>query len=239
MRSSNLASGVTTSALPQLVICDGTIEALKWFALVCMTGDHVDKYLLHGTITPLFDLGRLAMPIFGFVLAYNLARPRAFESGGYQRTMARLAIGGLLATPAFVALGGLLAGWWPLNIMFALLTVTATLFLWQRGHRADRLMAVAVALIGGSSVEFWWPAIGFCIAMWSYCNRPSWSALLAGIGCCAALALINGNSWALASLVLIGGASTLRLNVPRARYAFYAYYPAHLTVIWAIKTLSS
>ncbi|MDN7880122.1 TraX family protein [Burkholderia aenigmatica] len=239
MSSSDLTPSVTTSALPRLVISNGTIEALKWFALACMTGDHVDKYLLHGTITPLFDLGRLAMPIFGFVLAYNLARPRAFESGGYQRAMARLAIGGVLATPAFIALGGLLAGWWPLNIMFALLTVTATLFLWQRGHRSDRAMAVVIALVGGSSVEFWWPAIGFCIAAWSYCNRPSWSALITGIGCCAALALINGNSWALASLMLIAAASRIRFNVPRARYAFYAYYPTHLTALWAIKALSS
>jgi hypothetical protein len=36
--------------LPRLVLADGTVEALKWFALLLMTGDHVNKYLFNGTI---------------------------------------------------------------------------------------------------------------------------------------------------------------------------------------------
>jgi hypothetical protein len=115
--------------LPRLVIPDGSLEALKWLALVLMTEDHVDKYLFNGTIAVLFDAGRAALPLFVFVLAYNLARPDALERGVYLRTMKRLALFGVLATPAFIALGGLLAGWWPLNIMFALLAITAMLYL--------------------------------------------------------------------------------------------------------------
>ncbi|MCB2035736.1 MAG: hypothetical protein KDF56_02300 [Ottowia sp.] len=52
--------------MPRLVLADGTVEALKWFALLLMTGDHVNKYLFNGTIDWLFDAGRLCLPIFVF-----------------------------------------------------------------------------------------------------------------------------------------------------------------------------
>jgi len=110
---------------PRPEIANGTIEALKWLALVLMIGDHINKYLLNDTVAWLYDAGRLTMPLFVFVLAYNLARPGALESGAYRRTMIRLAVFGALASPAFLALGGLVNGWWPLNILFTLVAVAS------------------------------------------------------------------------------------------------------------------
>ena len=239
MKSTALATPSRRISLPTVRIADGTIEALKWVALICMTCDHVDKYLLHASVPLLFDLGRLAMPLFGFVLAYNLARPGLAERDGFQRAMRRLAVAGVAATPAFIGLGGLLHGWWPLNIMFALLVVTGSAFLWQRGGAAFKIAAVVVVIVGGSSVEFWWPAVGFCLAAWAYCKRPSWAALLCALLCCALLSIINGNSWALAALPGICAAPFLKLQIPRVRHVFYAYYPLHLTVIWVGHALSS
>lgn len=238
MNSNTLAAPVRRFSLPAVAIPDGTVEALKWLALAFMTCDHIDKYLLHASVPLLFDLGRLAMPLFGFVLAYNLARPSVAERNGYQRAMLRLLIAGAAATPAFIGLGGLLHGWWPLNIMFALFVVTATMFLWQKGGAMFRLAAIAGAVIGGSSVEFWWPAIGLCVAWWAYCKRPGWVSLLCVVLCCALLAIINGNSWALATLPIIFSASFVKLEVPRLRYVFYTYYPLHLTALWVIHVLS-
>src|SRR5512139_2971070 len=114
--------------LPRIVVSDGTLEAIKWLALVLMVADHTNKYLLHDASHILFNGGRIAMPLFVFVLAYNLARPDAYKCGVHSRTMKRLALFGLLATPPFIALGGLLAGWWPLNILFALLSMTAIIY---------------------------------------------------------------------------------------------------------------
>lgn len=87
--------------LPRLAIPNGTVEALKWLALLLMTGDHINKYLFNGTMPLLFNAGRLALPLFAFVLAYNLARPGTLERGVYVRAMKRLALFGLLATPSF------------------------------------------------------------------------------------------------------------------------------------------
>ena len=76
-----------------------------------------NKYLFNETLLFLFEAGRVAMPLFVFVLAYNLARPGIYESGPYLRIMTRLTIFGL------------------------------------------HVIAILVFLIGGTSVEFWWPAV--------------------------------------------------------------------------------
>ncbi len=64
-------------SLQSLRIADGTLKALEWIGLLLMTGDHVNKYLLNDTVPLLFDADRAVMPIFAFVLAFNLARPGA------------------------------------------------------------------------------------------------------------------------------------------------------------------
>jgi hypothetical protein len=58
---------------PKLELADGSVEALKWLALVLMTIDHINHFIFKMQIPVMSDLGRLAMPLFGFVLAYNLA----------------------------------------------------------------------------------------------------------------------------------------------------------------------
>lgn len=58
-------------------MADGSLAAIKWTALVLMVFDHVNKYLYAEKLPVIFQLGRIVMPMFGFVLAYNLARPCA------------------------------------------------------------------------------------------------------------------------------------------------------------------
>ncbi|MDT4823895.1 TraX protein [compost metagenome] len=115
------------------------------------------------------------MPLFVFVLAYNLARPGAAEQGAYRRTMIRLALFGVLATPAFIALGSLMAGWFPLNILFTLLVIAAVIALTDRaraGDNAAAMVAVLVFLVGGGLVEFWWPSVAFGVASWWVLQKP-------------------------------------------------------------------
>jgi hypothetical protein len=215
----------------------GTVEALKWLALVLMTGDHVNRFLFSGTLPYLFELGRLALPIFVFVLAYNLARPGQLEQGTYPRTMKRLAVFGALASVPFIALGDLLhAGWWPLNILFTLLLLTTTLYLVERN---DLLAAGVLFLVGGSLVEYGWLGLSLGLAVWTYCKQPSLPAAAVALLACAGLWLTNGNLWALACVPLILAATRLNLPVPRLRWAFYAYYPLHLGLIWLIRSAMS
>jgi hypothetical protein len=220
-------------ALPSLALASGNVEALKWLALMLMTGDHLNRFLFSGTVPHLFELGRLALPIFVFVLAYNLARPGQLERGTYPRTMQRLAVFGALASVPFIALGELQhAGWWPLNVLFSLLALTTILYLIERN---DRMAAAVLFMVAGSLVEYSWLGLSLGVAVWFYCKRPSLPAAAATLLACAALWLSNGNHWALAAIPLILAATRLNLPVPRLRSAFYAYYPLHLGLIWLIR----
>lgn len=215
-------------APPRLALSSGDVEALKWLALALMTLDHINTFLYGGAFPAIFKMGRIAMPIFGFVLAYNLARPGALEHGAYGRVMRRLAVFGLLASPAFVAL----VGWWPLNIMFTLLLAAALMRLLESGGWWRILSSIVLLGACGALVEFRWFGVLFCLAAWWYCKQPGWSRLLIWGAAAASLYLINKNLWAMAALPVIFAAPLCCLSMPRLRYVFYAYYPAHLTMLW-------
>ncbi len=208
-------------------ISDGSLEALKWIALILMAGDHVNKYLLHEANATLFALGRLVMPVFGFVLMFNLARARAWATGMHVRVIKRLALFGGLSTPAFVYL----VGWWPLNILFTLLVATLVVYLWERGGMGQRVLAALTFLIGSAFVEFWWPALLCCFGAWAFIRRPTAVRFLVWTLATATLAVINGNFAAVVALLLIWGATRVDVPLPRSRWVFYAFYPAHLTLL--------
>lgn len=209
---------------------NGGIELLKWVGLILMTGDHINKYLFNATLPVLFEAGRLCLPIFMFVLAYNVARPGAYEAGVYKRTAIRLFIFGALASAPFIYLGGLYRGWWPLNVLFTLLTFVLTAFLIEKGG-IYRAYAALVFVAGGSMVEYWWPAVAFGLFCWCYIKTPSWWALAGALAACALLSKINGNHWALLALPLIIITINLDIKVNRSRWVFYYYYPVHLCLI--------
>ena len=218
-----------------LRISDGSLEALKWIALVLMTGDHVNKYLFNATLPVLFEAGRVALPLFIFVLAYNLARPDVMAREVYGRTMKRLALFGAVASVPFIALGGLASGWWPLNVLFTLFVIAGTLLLVEKGRAGTWIVAGILFMLGGSSVEYWWPAVALGLAVWWHCKRPSWWSAGAAVLACVALWPVNGNMWALGAVPLVLIASRVELRMPRLRWAFYAYYPLHLSALWLIR----
>jgi hypothetical protein len=213
---------------PPLRVHDGALGALKLLALVLMTADHINKYLFNGTSDLAFNAGRAALPIFCFVLAVNLAREGSMEKGAYQRTSMRLALFGMLATPIFLLLGGLLFKVYPLNVMFTLLAITHVTYELDKGRTG---VALALGLAAGALVEYWWPALLFGAAVWSYSRKPTYLAALVALANCAALHTVNGNYWALAAFPVIGSVISMRWPVPRARWLFYAYYPTHLLLI--------
>jgi len=218
-----------------LRIAAGTLEALKWLGVVLMTLDHVNKYLLAGASPVLFDLGRLVMPVFGFVLMYHLARPGAFAAGMHARIMRRLLIFGALATPMFSAL----VGWWPLNILFMLLLSTGIIWLIERGGRMHTALAVLSFVLAGAVVEFWWFGVLSCLGAWAYCRRPTAGRLALWTMSLASLWLVNRNFAALAALPLLMAATLVDLPLTRHRWLFYAFYPAHLAGLWLAVKLTS
>jgi hypothetical protein len=218
-------------------ISDGTAEALKWLALLLMTLDHVNKYLLHGAVAPLFCAGRLVLPLFAFLLAAQLARQAVWPDPVHARVLRRLAAAGLVTSVPFMGLGGLAWGWYPLNVMATLACGTGIVWLLDLGGQGRVTLAFVVFVVGGALVEFWWPGIAVFVAAWWFARRPGLPSAVGGFLALASLVVVNGNGWALLSAPLLAVASTVGLKLPRARHLFYAYYPLHLGVLWGVKAL--
>jgi hypothetical protein len=220
------------AATARVVIENGRLELVKWLAALMMAGDHVNKYLLHDSQPWLFDAGRMVMPLFALVLAYNLGRD---ESGAMALRIAkRLLLFGLSTTPVFIALGGLAWGWWPLNILFGLALIAICVWDIQTRHWAYATLAF---VIGGSSVEFWWPLVGFGLAAWAYFNTGKTRHVVVGAFCLVLLHPINHNFWALAALPAFWllTRTSVGIDIPRLRWFFYGFYPVHLGAILLIR----
>lgn len=246
------AASKTTPALPHALmrsmqgqpvhIANGTLEALKWLALVLMTLDHVNRYVFAWGLPGAVEAGRLVMPIFGFVLAYNLARPGLGEAGLHRMVM-RLFAFGALATPAYVALNTALlhrlkpetvelTSWWPLNILFTLLLATIIIAMLKRSHQAWLGIAAACFALAAPAFEYAWFGLAFVLACWYHCRQGSPFSVALLVLAAAALAVVNGNFYALLALPLLLLAHRIDLKVPRWRHVFYWYYPLHLMAIW-------
>ena len=213
---------------PPLSLANGTTEALKWLALALMVLDHVNKYLCHSALPWVFPIARLSFPLFGFVLAYNLARPETFSNGAAVRTMKRLAIFALVAAIPHIILDG---RFFPINILATLLVATGAIYLFEQGG-LKRWYGILVFMAGGCIVEGNWFAVAVCMTAYRYCQSPmvlrlsQFMASLAVLGLC-----INANQWALAVLPVILIAPHIGISLKRHRHLFYWFYPAHLAVI--------
>lgn len=205
---------------------DSALEGLKWVALVAMTIDHVNTVIFDREHAWMFAVGRLAYPLFAFVLGVNLARP-ATDKG---RAVRRLLQWAVIAQPVHAwAFGSM----WPLNVLFAFAIAAAGLQLWQARRES---LAVAVCLLAPCVVDYQWMGVACVLAAYAWAKSPNWNSVLACVGALASLSVVNGSFWQWAALPVLLAASGWTLYVPRLRWAFYGYYVAHFAVLALLAT---
>ncbi len=223
----------------------GAREALKWLAVVLMTGDHVAKVFFGGYVPVVSELGRIAFPIFALVMAYNLAQPGA-DVG---KSVRRLLVWGIVAQPFHAVAFGY---WLPLNVLLSF--ALAAFGVWCILSR--RWVALVLAVVPAPLlVDYQWAGIVFVLAAWHWFRSrrddlPQAGASINGLyfetladwrdfpfvmvlPWCM-LGAYNGNGWAFLALpvFLLGD---LSWTVPRTRWAFYGYYVGHLALLSAIQ----
>jgi hypothetical protein len=218
-----------------VAIDNGALESAKWIGLAAMTVDHVNTYLLHGGHAWMYQVGRLAMPLFGIALAAHLATPGALRRGGTAGRMSgRLATFALLAQVPFTLLRG---GPWPptlLNTMALLLLVVAFLRLRASGQRRHRQAGWAALIVVGAAVEFWWVGAALILTVRAWLMEPTAQHAFAVALALALLCALTMSVVPLATPLIVYALARARLAVPRARWLFYGYYPLHLAVLVAL-----
>lgn len=227
-----------------LRINDGTVEFIKWLAIAFMTIDHINSYFIFPVtgkpFVELFNIGRLAFPLFALVIAYNLARPRSSEGErqAIKSALLRLTLFGVIsAIPYFLATGGRTL---PLNIMFTLALATAIIYSLRiasdqekRLHRYTLYFFIHLLfVVTAGFVEFSFYGVGLIVSAWLLFRYSSALALVFAVILTYSLHAINDTHFALLALPIFALGYFVDVKIPRMnKYLFYIYYPAHLTVI--------
>ena len=199
-------------------------EALKWIAVLLMTGDHVAKVLCGGYIPGVSEAGRVAFPLFALVMAYNLAQPGADVA----KSVRRLALWGLIAQPVHALAFGY---WIPVNILLTFALSAAAIY--AASERRWVVLAFAAAVLP-AFVDYQWAGVGFVLLTWLWFRGGSHVyGLLAFVGLCA----FNGNLWAFLAVPVAMWLGSADVPVRRTRWAFYGYYVAHLALLVAVAAI--
>jgi hypothetical protein len=255
MAAEGQAASATDIGLPRRAVWapaalphDGSLELLKWLALLAMLIDHVDLLLLHlEKLSWAYHTGRLALPLFAIVLGCKLARKsRPVPAAGraaraetsYARglsTVKRLFVWGLISTGPYVLATG---SFWPVNVFFTLGLGALACWLVDAGLRPRwKLLAAAAILLLSLACESFAPGVLLVLAAFLYGRKPGLRALAWVLLCCLGLAFLNWSAWTLLALPLAAAACLWRAKVPRVQWFFYAFYPLHLLVLAVLAAL--
>jgi TraX protein len=210
----------------------GSLEAMKLVAFAAMVCDHVNKIVLKLQWPSLTTVGRLAFPLFAFVLAVNLLR-HTRNAEGYFR---RLVIWGLATQPVYLWA----TGRQDLNILFTLavglqlvLAVEALAAAPAGTLPRAALWRVALTLLASLVPDY--PLTGplFVLACHAWLARPSLDRFLLLL---VTLAALNQDLQfalpALAALPVALALAALRPPLPRlAGPTLYLAYPAHFALL--------
>lgn len=206
-----------------LIMTSFAREWLKWTALVLMTGDHVNKVLLHDSQPWLSEAARAVFPIFALILVYNLHAHR--DPAALRRAMQRLALAALIAQPFHAWAFGY---WLPFNVL-------ATLWLGLRIMQAPLHVGVLLFVFGGYFVDYQWFGLGVILgAAYMLRNSDTWHGPAVLGFSVTALWAINGNAWAVLALLLVWLLRNAQGEFPRGRWTFLAYYVGHLGLLAAL-----
>ena len=218
---------------------------LRLLALALMCVDHAGLALFPAV--PAFRwVGRLAFPLYCFLIAQGYRHTRDLRA--YARRLLLFAL--LSEIPFDLLIFGRVASMVEQNALFALLLALLALYVADalRG-RPVLLVASLLALCMGAMlarVSYGWLGIALCLCFHLLYERRG-AMLLSAAGALllytASLFLSGVNvGWATASLFALAALPLLLLyngkrgpRVPVLTFLFYAAYPAHLLMLYALR----
>lgn len=210
-------------------------EFLKWLAIVSMTFDHINKLIFASGLPAFSQFGRLAFPLFCYLIAFNVVRRGAAP----QRYFLPLLIFGVLSQSIYS---------WAfegdeLNIFFTLFLGAGYLWLvsWLkvkgRSSIIAHVLAVCFLAVPASfvSYQFFGPFLIPILA--GFLKKPT---VLSVLGTGFYLMLTNNflpiSVYTLLLLPAVLTAPRLPLRLRRSnKWIFYGFYPIHIIVLASLE----
>ena len=206
----------------------GALEVLKLAALVAMVVDHVNKYAL-GLAYPMMEhIGRLAFPLFAFVIAANLR----WNTADSQRYFTRLAVWGMASQAIYIWATGRT----DLNILLTLAIGVQLVLAVEALRKHSSVLGVlwllvVIAATLACDYRLTGPLLVLLIHGW-FARPGPYTALVAILGVAVLNTSLLFAPAALASVIVAGAVAWWRPRLPRlTRYWFYPFYPMHFAVI--------
>lgn len=244
--------------IPATKSCGLTGSALKLIAIITMTIDHIgaaviEPRFLHAADTEqmlqilsteagmklyLFDLiirgiGRLAFPIFCFLLVEGFCHTRDVKK--YLRNLVIFAL--ISEVPFDLAFYDQAFFWGYQNIFFTLVIGLLTI-MGIRQYHGNKAVQVLITLAGGTAAQLLvvdYGVMGVLIIVCFYVFRTNKKYKYISVGFLAVLESYDLFGIAALALLPIHRYNGERGTV-RNKYAFYAYYPAHILILYLLGT---
>ena len=220
---------------PESASYDWGRELLKWLAIITMTLDHIGL-VLYPQYTVLRYVGRLAFPLFAYLLVLGVESTRNLRS-----YFNRLILFAIVSQIPFALANGV-QPWEKLNIFFTLALGLVTVYL------MDMNSPFIFIPLAASFLPVDYGVYGTATVLFFYLLRRDWkvgTSLFVLVN--VVLYVIEPNYQPLALLALplillhnsgglnLGGSG--KAQTVFKKYFFYVYYPLHLLVLFVIKTL--
>lgn len=219
---------------------------LKILAIIIMTVDHVGAILLPDVIGWRLG-GRLAFPLFAFLIAYGCTKTRNIE-----KFFIRLLIFGIISQIVIqIVTLDFFSQIRLMNIFFTLAAGVACILVWNRirGNTIDaiilRVSLICVILVAGLFLRFDYGIGGimmiflFYLALRNSVQMCKVTAILILLVFNTAVSITTwsvGIQWlSMLSLPFILLFIDQKLKIPKwERWLFYIYYPTHLAILFVI-----
>ncbi len=229
MQAKDRPKGRIVSALQRP--SSGAIEAMKLVGFAAMACDHANKIDFNDMVPWLTIVGRLAFPLFAFILAVNLRR----HSHDRKRYFTRLILWGMIAQPVYHWASGRN----DLNILFTLaIGLQLVLAVEELGAtpltgRPGAWARLAVTLAASLAADYQLLGPLLILVLHGWLDNPRLELSALSLLLLGALNLdLRFILPALAAIPLALAFALWRPPVPRAGgWLFYMLYPGHLALL--------
>jgi hypothetical protein len=216
-------------------LADG-LEGAKWLAIILMACSHTGMAMGGDWLWPGFWIGRVCAPIFCFVIVARLSEKPLERSTRY---LIKLSAWGVLAQIPYSA--------WTWNIGFhfnVLITLgggVVLIWMWVRDLKLLSICMAMASLYIAAIYDLGWIDPSFILAGYLLHKRsPSAAALCISVLFAAAMLYSRPHDWIAPAIcmlvppiIFLSASFSARL-VRLPGWTFYAFYPAHIGLIFLV-----